>query len=118
MFKSIITTVVITITMFLSTAAYSSAGHSHGPSTAPSNEQIISKAFQDLSTIVNKSELVEGQALNESWKEVTDKKIQEKSLRYYIVAFTNTVEKKTLYILLNSKGTYMGVNFNGKFEKL
>ena len=80
MFKHIITTIVLAFSMFLSTAAYSGAGHSHGPSTPPTNEQIISKAFQDLALIVDRSKLVDGQALNESWKEVADKKIHQKSL--------------------------------------
>jgi hypothetical protein len=115
MFKNIIATVVLAFSMLTSTVAYSGAGHSHGPTVQPTDEQVISKAFQDLTMIVDTSKLVDGKALDKSWKEVTTKKVHKKSLRYYIVSFTQ--ENETLYILLNSQGTYLGANFDGKFEE-
>ncbi|SIT07824.1 DUF6488 family protein [Neptunomonas antarctica] len=117
MLKTIITTAVLAFTMLTSTMAYSGAGHSHGPSVQPTNEQIVSKAFQELVIIVDKSELVEGKTLDKSWKEVTNKKVHNKSLRHYIVSFEHAQDKETLYILLNSQGTYLGANFNGTFEE-
>jgi hypothetical protein len=74
MFKNIITTVILAFTMLISTVAYSGEGHSHSPSVQPTNEQVMSKVFQDLAIIVDKSELVEGKTLDKSWKDVTNKK--------------------------------------------
>lgn len=117
MFKNIITTAVLAFTILTSTVAYSGAGHSHSSSVQPTNEQVISKAFQELIIIVDKSELVEGKTLDRSWKEVTNKKMHNKSLRHYIISFTQAQHKETLYILLNNQGTYLGANFNGAFEE-
>lgn len=92
--------------------------HSSGHGKPPSNEQIIAKASQNLAVIIDKSEPVEGKILEASWKESTTKAIHKKTFRYYVVSFTHTEEKRTLYILLNTQGTYLGANFDGKFKEL
>ena len=117
MLKKIIYTAVIGLSMLTSTPAFSGAGHHHGPATPPTNEQIISKSVHDIKVIVDKFELVEGEKLDASWKNVTDKKVHKKSLRYFVTAFTHPEEKRTLYILMTSQGGYLGANFSGNFEE-
>lgn len=116
MFKSIIYTVAFTLSMLVSSVALSGAGHSHGPVTPPTNQQILSKASDNINMIIDNSELVEGAKLDASWKQVTDKKVHKKTLRHYITAFTHPTENKTLYILLNAQGTFIGANYTGDFE--
>tara|TARA_R110002167_G_scaffold29817_5_gene99187 strand:+ start:160 stop:516 length:357 start_codon:yes stop_codon:yes gene_type:complete len=116
MFKRIIYTVAFTLSMLVSSVALSGAGHSHGPVTPPTNQQILSKASDDINMIIDNSELVDGEKLDASWKQVADKKIHKKTLRHYITAFTHPTENKTLYILLNAQGKYLGANFSGNFD--
>ena len=61
---------------------------------------------------------VEGKVLGASWKDSTTKAIHDKTFKHYVVSFTHTEEKRTLYILLNTQGTYLGANFDGKFKEL
>jgi hypothetical protein len=102
--------------MLVSNIALSGSNHSHDPVTPPTNQQVLSKASDDLNMIIDKSELVEGAKLDVRWKQVTDKKIHKKTLRYYITAFTHPTENKTLYILLNTQGAFIGANYTGDFE--
>ena len=113
--KKIIAVFTLALSLLLSSVAF---GHSTGHGKPPSNEQIIAKASRDLMVIVNKSEPVEGKVLGASWKGVTTKEIHKKTFKHYVVSFTHTEEKRTLYILLNNQGTYLGANFNGKFKEL
>ena len=120
MFKRIIYTLAFTLSMLVSSVALSGAGHSHSHSHSPvtpaTNQQILSKASDDLNMIIDNSELVEGAKLDASWKQVTDKKIHKKTLRNYIIAFTHPTENKMLYILLNAQGTFIRANYTGDFE--
>ena len=116
MYKKFIYTVALTFSMLLSSTAYSGAGHSHGSTAPPTDQQIITKASQDLEMIIERSELVEGKKLDASWEKVTSKKVHKKTLRHYITAFSHPTENKTLYILLNAQGTFLKANYSGKFE--
>lgn len=115
MLKNTIAVFTVALTMLISSVAFS---HSSGHGTPPSNEQIIAKASRDLVVIVDKSEPVEGKVLGASWKGSTTKAIHDKTFKHYVVSFTQTEEKRTLYILLNTQGTYLGANFDGKFKEL
>jgi hypothetical protein len=117
MFKNIISTLVLTSAMLTSNAAYSHSEHSHS-SEAPTTEQVIAKATNDLIKLVADKTTIKGQILKPSWKSVKSKKVHYKSVRYYSIAFTNTVESRTLYILLNTNGAYLDANFDGQFEQL
>jgi hypothetical protein len=118
MFKNMISTLVLTLAMLISNAAYSGIGHSHSSDEPPTTEQVTAKATNDLFKLVDDKKTFEGQVLKSSWKTVESKKIHNKSVRYYSVAFTNVVESRTLYILLNAKGAYLDANFDGQFEQL
>ncbi len=115
MFKNIIAVFTLTLTILISSVAF---GHSSGHGQPPSNEQIIAKASRDLVVIVDESEPVEGKILGASWKGSTTKAIHQKTFKHYVVSFTHAEEKRTLYILLNTQGTYLGANFDGKFKAL
>jgi len=118
MLNKFIYVVAITFSMLVSSVALSGAGHDHGHDHAapPTSQQVLSKASDDLAMIVDSSELVEGKKLDASWKQVRDKKIHKQTIRYYITAFTHPTENKTLYILLNGQGAYLGANFSGNFD--
>lgn len=118
MFKKIISTLVLTSAMLISNAAYSGAGHSHSSVELPTTEQVITKATNDLIKLVDDKTAIEGQILKPSWKSVESKKMHYRSVRNYSISFTNTVESRTLYILLNAKGAYLDANFDGNFEQL
>jgi len=82
------------------------------------NEQAIAKASEYTQIIVERPEVVENLALDASWNEVTDVSIYKKDLRYFIVSLYNAGQKKTLYMLLDSYGEFLGANFDGTFEGL
>ena len=115
MLKYTVTVFTLALTILISSVAF---GHSSGHGKPPSNEQIIAKASRGLVVIVDESEPVEGKVLGASWKDYTTKAIHKKSFKHYVVSFTHTEEKRTLYILLNTQGTYLGANFGGKFKAL
>ena len=115
MLKYTVTVFTLALTILISSVAF---GHSSGHGKPPSNEQIIAKASRGLVVIVDESEPVEGKVLGASWKDSTTKAIHKKSFKHYVVSFTHTEEKRTLYILLNTQGTYLGANFDGKFKAL
>jgi hypothetical protein len=115
MLKNIIAVFTLALFILISNVAF---GHSSGHGKPPSNEQILAKASQDLAIIVDKSEPVEGKVLGTSWKGATTKAIYNKTFKHYVVSFTHAEEKRTLYILLNNQGTYLGANFEGKFKEL
>lgn len=115
MFKNTIAVFTLAFSMLISSVAF---GHSSGHGKPPSNEQIIEKASRNLAVIVDESEPVEGKVLDSSWKSSTTKAIYKKTFKHYVVSFTHTEEKRTLYILLNTQGTYLGANFDGKFKAL
>lgn len=120
MLKNIIYIAAITFAMFVSTSAFSGAGHDHGHShdnSAPlTSEQVITKASQELATLIDEAFLVDGKALDASWNDTTEKKIHKKTIRHYIIAFTNSKQNRTLYILLNYQGAYIDANFSGEFD--
>jgi len=115
MLKNIVAVFTLVLTILVSSVAF---GHSSGHGKPPSSEQIIAKASRDLVVIVDESEPVEGKVLGASWKSSTAKAIHKKTFKHYVVSFTHTEEKRTLYILLNNQGTYLGANFDGKFKAL
>ena len=91
----------------------------HPTNSAPlDNEQAIAKASEITQIIVERPEVVENLTLDTSWKEVTDIRVHNKDLRYFIVSLYNASQKKTLYMLLDSYGKYLGANFDGSFEEL
>lgn len=58
--------------------------------------------------------------LGESWNNLPGDavRIHTRGEGYYIVSVTNTVEKKTLYILMTVSGDVYDANFSGKFSGL
>jgi hypothetical protein len=118
MFKKIISTLVLTSAMLISNVAYSHSEHSNSSVEPPTTEQVITKATNDLIKLVDDKTAIEGQILKPSWKSVESKKMHYRSVRNYSISFTNTVESRTLYILLNAKGAYLDANFDGNFEQL
>jgi len=118
MLKKIIYTAVLSFSILVSTNAISDESHGHVPTLAPTNEQIIFKASQELGVIVDKSKLIEGNKLDASWKHITGEKVHKQSYNYYIISFTHPKENKTLYIQLSSKGSFIDANFNGNFKAL
>lgn len=115
MIKQIITAMTFALALLTANVAFS---HGSGHGTPPTSEQVIAKASMDLGVIVDKAELVEGKTLDASWKNITVKKIHKKTFKYYVVSFAHEKEKRTLYILLNTQGAYLGANFDGQFKQL
>jgi hypothetical protein len=59
--------------------------------------------------------------LAQSWKSVVigdDVKLDQRGSGYYVVSIVNTVEKKTLYVLMSHTGEVYDANFTGDFEGL
>lgn len=58
--------------------------------------------------------------LPESWRKVPAKnaRLHRNGAGYYIVAVTNDVEQKTLYVLMTSNGDVSNANFTGEFKGL
>lgn len=57
--------------------------------------------------------------LAESWKSVAigeDVKLHQRGRGYYIVAVVNSIEKKTLYVLMSNTGEVYDTNFSGEFN--
>lgn len=55
-----------------------------------------------------------------SWAKVPAKNIRlhKKGTAYFIVALTNDMEKKTLYVLISEEGEAFDANFTGEFKGL
>ncbi len=112
--KNILITCFLSLLLLWTHHAYSHADHG-GPL---SDEAAILTATKDVDIIVEKAEKVDGQLLDASWKQGTEKKIFKKSLQYFVVSFHHPEQKKTLYILLDLYGKYWGANLTGEFKGL
>lgn len=82
------------------------------------DEQAIEKAAEYTKMIIDRPEFVAELALDSSWQEVANVRIYKKNLRYFIVSLYNASQEKTLYVLLDSFGSFYGANFSGAFEGL
>lgn len=98
------------------TSAYAGpgSGHSHGPVTPASEEQVLANAIDVVAAIVQKGKL------DASWAEVKPTEAKKKKFQYgqeWVVIFNNPKvadqEKKTLYVFLSLGGQYLGANFTG-----
>jgi len=87
----------------------------HEPLTA---EDFIGKATYDVSIIVDDKEPVEGELLDETWKQIgeNDKQLVKQTDNFVIVSFYNREKKRTLFVLLTIHIEYLGANFIGIFE--
>lgn len=56
--------------------------------------------------------------LPESWGKIKtgSVKLHKKGEGYFIMAVTNNIEKKTLYVLMSTTGDVYDANFSGEFE--
>src|SRR5687767_12560704 len=98
-------------------AAMAHEGHSHSFITE-SAAMVVGK---DYSVQLTEEDGMFGVCkLPESWRKVPAKntKIHRNGDGYYIVAVTNDVEQKTLYVLMTSNGDVSNVNFTGEFKGL
>lgn len=115
MLKKTFAVFTLALTLLISSLAF---GHSSGHGQPPTDEQIIAKALRNLTVIVDELKPVEGKVLGASWKSSTINAIHKKTFKHYVISFAHKEEKRTLYILLNTQGTYLGANFDGKFKKI
>jgi hypothetical protein len=118
MHSKAIYTALFLISILTSSFALSGPGHHHGMDQAPSptEQQLITQATSDLNRIIETEMLIEGEKLDANWKGVVDKKVFKKTSWHFITSFTHPTNTKTLYILLNAQGSFVGANFTGNFE--
>ena len=86
----------------------------------PINEQAALKIGVEMSHQMVSSDAGLGFGkLAVSWKSVSvgeGVKLHQRGRGYYIVAVVNSVEKKTLYVLMSNTGEVYDANFSGQFE--
>lgn len=105
---------LLTILALSVTSAYAGAGHSHGPVTPASEEQVIKNASDVVAAIAQKGKI------DASWKGIKPSEAKKKTNQYgqeWVVSFTNPKvvdkEKKNLYVFLSLDGQYLAANFTG-----
>lgn len=98
--------------VFTNTSAHE--GHDH----ELSKEQAIARAASAVASIVDKVELIEGELLDDGWKQATNAATCKETPQFYLISFNNRTAGKTLYLLLTSAGRYMRANFDGHFADL
>lgn len=86
-------------------------GHDH--SLTP--EQAILKAASDVELFVDDGNLIDGQRLDDSWKQVIKSGVCKKNPVHFVISFDHRAAGKTLYVLLSTSGKYMRANFKGNF---
>jgi hypothetical protein len=59
-----------------------------------------------VATIVDKEQLVEGEKLDTSWKQVTASGKCRENAEHYLISFDNRAAAKSLYVLLSITGAY------------
>jgi len=97
------------------TFAIAGGGHSHGY-TPPTDSQVIARATSELKSAIETGKKADGSQMEKIWQTVSEKSVEKKNMRYYIVSFQHPVEKKKLYVLLDGRGAFSGANFNGSFS--
>lgn len=112
-------TKIVSIFILVSSMLAPNLALSHSGHGSPLNDaQAIEKATEYTGIIVERPVAIEGQTLDASWIKATDRNIYKKDLRYFVVSLYNAEKEKTLYMLMNTYGEYLGGNFNGTFEGL
>ena len=98
--------------VFTDTSAHE--GHDH----EASKEQAIARAASVVASIVDGEKSIEGETLDESWKQATKAATCKETPQFYLISFNNRAAGRTLYLLLTSAGKYMRANFDGHFADL
>ncbi|MDI1226739.1 MAG: DUF6488 family protein [bacterium] len=112
--KKLFSTLAIVTILF---SAAPSFGHGdHVPSNPISENAVLEQSMKDLAIIVDNKEEVEGQLLDDSWKDAKDPSFADKGKGYYVVSVTNEKANKTVYLLMADSGEFYDANFTGKFK--
>ena len=107
---------LLTALALLATSAFAGPGHghSHGPVTPATEEQVIKNASDVVAALIQKGKI------DASWKDIKPTDTKKKKTPYdpeWVVTFNNSKiaekEKKTLYVFLSLDGQYLGANFSG-----
>ncbi len=114
--KNFFPAAAITLLSFLLAVPNATLGHEGGHDL--STADAIERAARVVTTIVDKEQLIQGETLDASWKQVTASgKCQENS-EHYLISFDNRDAAKTVYVLLSITGAYKRTNFDGNFSDL
>lgn len=102
--------------MLLSQPVYSHVG-GHGP---VSEKEAIYIASQISRQFIDMDPGLGFGKLNKSWKNIAEDKqsVYKSGDGYYIISIENTIEEKTLYILMSIQGEVYDANFSGAFPGL
>ena len=93
-----------------------SSGHGE-VEAAPTDEQVLATAARYVTKLVNEETVIDGKPVDNNWLNADAAVIHEKTLRHFIVKFTKENIEKALFIQMNSRGMFMGANYDGKFNK-
>lgn len=81
-------------------------------------EQAILRAASVVESLVVKGKSIEGEKLDDSWKQATMSGACKKPPEYFLISFSNRTAGKVLYVLLTISGKYLRANFDGDFADL
>ena len=116
--KTLASTILFSITLFLTQLAVAHGEHEYQePVVIPESVALIVAQRATTSMSKKDSGLGFGQ-LSESWSAVPkeDLAIYKKGVGYYVVSVLNQNEGKTLYLLMADNGEVYDANLIGEFE--
>lgn len=95
------------------------AANSHpGHDDALTKVQAIAISKASVRRLVAGGDLIDGEALPESWLEIDGHPRCEATPIYYLVSLDNFAEAKTLHVLLDHSGRFRRARFDKNFAEL
>jgi hypothetical protein len=118
--KNLITTLFLTL--FITTPAMASGGHSHGPDGGHSQSQSPVSSEEAINRASSKvNQLASAGVIDASWSGVKARSVEQKTFANaaeWVIAFKNDKvkdsTKQSLYLFLSLDGHYIAANYSGK----
>ena len=104
--------------LFMSALAVVAVSAHPGHDDALTKIQAIAISKAAVRRLVANGDLIDGEALPESWLETDGYPRCEATPIYYLVSLDNFAEAKTLYVLLDHSGRFRRARFDKNFAEL